>query len=162
MCVCVCLSVCLSLAILALEKTKRYRSDTKSVSASSALNVMLGFSETTAFKSYGVKTSEKANMLIRPICLHWLTWTTSCTRRSRSPTMHSTPLVYRNSVTIYLKNYWCSLHNHSRNIYFDLHCSFQYNPLLAHGGEPNLRPTRGCFLSFSYSYDQHIWCDFFR
>ena len=57
----VCVCVCLSLAIFALEAMKRYRSDTKSISASSALNF---FPETTALKSYGVKTSEKANMLI--------------------------------------------------------------------------------------------------
>ena len=55
------LCVCLSLAILALEGTKRYRSNNKSISASSTLNSF--FPETTAFKSYGVKTSEKAIML---------------------------------------------------------------------------------------------------
>ena len=56
---CVYVCVCVSLAILALEATTRYQSDTKSTSASSALNVKW---ETTALKSYGVKTSEK------PIC----------------------------------------------------------------------------------------------
>ena len=50
--------MCLSLAILALETTKRYRNDTKSISVSNALNVKF-FPETTALKSYGVKTSEK-------------------------------------------------------------------------------------------------------
>ena len=57
-CACVCVCVCLPLAILALETTKRYRSDTKNISASSALNGV--FPETTALKSYGAEASEKA------------------------------------------------------------------------------------------------------
>ena len=54
--------VCVSLAILALKATKQYQSDTKSISASSALKLKCFFPETTCtvFKSYGVKTIEKA------------------------------------------------------------------------------------------------------
>ena len=63
-CLCVCLCVCLSLATIALEATKQYRSDTNRISASSSLKIKCFFLETTEFKSYGMKTSEKANILI--------------------------------------------------------------------------------------------------
>ena len=63
LCVCyVCVSVCLSATILALQATRRLMNDTNSFSATRARKRCGDFAETTAFKRYGVITSEKANM----------------------------------------------------------------------------------------------------
>ena len=63
--------VCVSTTILALQATRRLMPYTNSFSATRARNICGDFAETTAFESYGVKTSEKANMHNE----HWLTWT---------------------------------------------------------------------------------------
>ena len=58
-CVCVCLSVCLSTAILALQAMGRFISNTSCFRTTRSSKVIGDFAETTAFRRYGMKTSEQ-------------------------------------------------------------------------------------------------------
>ena len=58
-----CLSVCVSTLILALQATRRPISDIAASELREPEKQKGDFPETTAFKRYAVKTSEKANMV---------------------------------------------------------------------------------------------------
>ena len=60
----VCQCVCVWTTILTLQATIRLSNDTNGLSATRARKKCWDFAKTTAFKRCGLKTSEKANILI--------------------------------------------------------------------------------------------------